>query len=198
MTAKYTLNDLPYNYDALQPVISAEIMQLHHDKHHAAYVNGVNSALESLEKARNGDTSINVKSVLNSLSFNLNGHLMHDLFWRVMRPALDNNAPTKAFLKVIETNFGSLEMFKAEFATAAKTTEGSGWATLSKDRSGNLLVNQVEKHNLLHIAGFTPILALDVWEHAYYLDYKNDRAAYIESWWKVVNWAEVESLYTTA
>src|SRR5690606_30474097 len=174
MAKTYSLPDLPYAYDALEPVISKEIMQLHHDKHHLAYVNGANTALEQLEKARKGEIEINIKAVMRDLSFNLNGHLLHEIFWENMRPAKDDNAPSGEVLSLLEKNFGSFDAFKKEYSDAAKAVEGSGWVVLMKDEQNNLFVGQLEKHNLLGISGFTPILVNDVWEHAYYLDYKND------------------------
>lgn len=191
---RYELTPLPYDYAALEPVISKEIMMLHHDKHHAAYVNGTNSALELLEKARTEEVTINRKAVMRDLSFNLNGHIMHDLFWKVMRSPQKNNKPNESLLKLISNNFGSFDNFKAEFSDATKSVEGSGWSVLAKDNGMNLAVFQLEKHNLLGLNGFTPILVNDVWEHAYYLDYKNDRGSYVDAWWDVVNWDYVAKL----
>ncbi len=188
---QYSLPDLPYAYDALEPVISKEIMQLHHDKHHLAYVNGANAALEQLEKARKGETEINIKAVMRDLSFNLNGHLMHEIFWENMRAPKEDNMPEGEVLSLIEKNFDSFDAFRKEYSEAAKAVEGSGWVVLMKDEKKNLFIGQLEKHNLLGINGFTPVLVNDVWEHAYYLDYKNDRGAYVEAWWKVVNWENV-------
>jgi superoxide dismutase, Fe-Mn family len=187
----YSLTDLPYSYDALQPIISNEIMELHHDKHHAGYVNGTNASLEKLAKARAGELEISHKAIMRDLSFNLNGHLMHELFWTVMQAPKSDNKPNSEILSLIDTNFNSFDAFKTEFAEASKTVEGSGWAVLGIDSNKNMAVFQLEKHNFLGIAGFTPILANDVWEHAYYLDYKNDRGAYVNAWWDVVNWDEV-------
>lgn len=192
---KFNLPDLIYAYDALQPVISKEIMQLHHDKHHAGYVNGANSALEKLAKARAGEVEISRKAVMRDLSFHVNGHVMHDLFWKIMKAPKSNNMPSDNFLSVIDKNFGSFDAFKSEYAEASKSVEGSGWGVLSKDTDGGLYVHQLQNHNLLGLNGFTPILANDVWEHAYYLDYKNDRGAYVEAWWDVINWEMVEKLY---
>jgi Fe-Mn family superoxide dismutase len=189
---KYSLPELPYAYDALAPVISKEIMELHHDKHHLAYVNGANAALELLEKGRGGE-AINIKAVMRDLSFNLNGHLMHEIFWQNMRAPKDGNAPEGELKSLLEASFDSWDGFVKEFGDAAKTVEGSGWAVLAKDSGRNLFVLQLEKHNLLGINGFTPILVNDVWEHAYYLDYKNDRGAYVDAWWKVVNWDDVSA-----
>lgn len=175
------LNPLPYAYDALEPVISRQIMELHHDKHHAAYVNGYNAALEK-EKTR---------EVIRDISFNYNGAILHDIFWQNMRPPTETNLPSEELLKKLEESFGSFDAFKKEFTTVAVSVEGSGWAMLWKTESG-LMIGQLEKHNLLGLNGAKPILVLDVWEHAYYLQYLNNRAAYVDAWWQVVNWEEVE------
>lgn len=188
---RYELPALPYAYNALEPVISAEIMMLHHDKHHAAYVNGANAALEKLEKARSGEQEIDIKAVLRDLSFNVNGHILHEMFWETMRAPQDNNMPGADVSALLDKNFGSFEAFQKQFSAAAKAVEGSGWALLVSDHLQNLLMIQIEKQNLMNIAGYTPILGIDVWEHAYYLDYKNDRAAFVDAWWRVVNWDAV-------
>lgn len=190
---KYELKPLPYEYNALEPVISEKIMKLHHDKHHAAYVNGANAALELLEKGRNGEV-INMKAVVRDLSFNLNGHIMHELFWQMLRPVKDNNIATGKISDLIQKSFGSFESFKKEFSEAAKSVEGSGWAVMYLDNESNLIIGQLEKHNLLGINGYKVILAIDVWEHAYYLDYLNDRAAYVEKFFSIINWDFVNSL----
>ncbi|MHC1716820.1 MAG: superoxide dismutase [Candidatus Dojkabacteria bacterium] len=189
---RYTLSPLPYEYTALEPVISKQIMELHHDKHHQAYINGANTALELLEKARTEDMEINIKAVMRDLSFNLNGHLLHELFWQNLRPYTENNMPDKELEDIISSNFSSFDAFKKEFTEAGKTVEGSGWVALLKDTKNNLIIMQIQNHNLLGINGFTPILVNDVWEHAYYLDYKNDRGAYFEKWWNIVNWEDVK------
>lgn len=191
MVKEYPLPDLPYSYEALEPVISKEIMQLHHDKHHAAYVTGANAALKSLEEARAGK-EINMKAVMRDLSFNLNGHLLHTIFWANLQPASETNAPSAELEKILTEQFGSLDAFKAEFAAAGKAVEASGWVVLAANAKNELLVMTVEKHNLMSIATFDPVLVLDVWEHAYYLDYKNDRGAYVDAFWKIVNWGDVE------
>ncbi len=184
---QYELPDLPYAYEALQPVISEDIMKLHHDKHHKGYVDGANKALELLEGYRNGN-EINIKAVMRDLSFNLNGHILHEMFWKNMKPYSKENTVNDEVKYILDTNFGSFDNFKKEFSDAGKAVEGSGWVTLLRDDSGKLIVMQVEKHNLLNIHGFKPVLVNDVWEHAYYLDYKNDRAAYVDAWWDIVNW----------
>jgi Fe-Mn family superoxide dismutase len=188
----YRLNPLPYDYSALEPVIDRKIMELHHDKHHLAYVNGANLALEKLAKARVGEIEINVREVMRDLSFNANGAMLHDLFWQNMRMTRENNLPEGEVAKKIDANFGSFEAFKKEFSAVAIGVEGSGWAVLWQDGEGNLTTGQLEKHNLLALNGQKPVLVLDVWEHAYYLQYLNDRKAYVENWWKVVNWEKVQ------
>ncbi len=191
---KVELPKLPYEYNALEPVISEEIMRLHHQKHHAAYVKGANAALEKLEKYNKGELEINVREVLRDLSFHMNGHVLHSLFWEIMRPPEDENKPDGKILELIEKSFGSFESFKKLFSASAKQVEGVGWALLVKCPNDNFYVLNIEKHNLMHIAGFKPLLAIDVWEHAYYLQYKNDRGSYVDNWWKVVNWDKVNQL----
>jgi len=192
---RYELPQLPYNYNALEPYISEEIMRLHHQRHHQSYVNGANAALERLEKYRRGELQIDIRAVLRDLSFNLDGHILHSIFWPNMAPAgKGGGKPGGVTADLINKNFGSFEKFKEEFSNAAKAVEGVGWAILTYDAvSGNLVILQVEKHNLMHAASMPVLLALDVWEHAYYLQYKNDRGSYVDNWWNVVNWSDVEN-----
>lgn len=192
---RYTLPPLPYRYDALQPYISERIMQLHHDKHHQAYVNGANAALEKLEKARKGELQIDVRAVLRDYSFNVDGHLLHSIFWPNMAPAgKGGGTPGGKIADQINKDFGGFDKFKAQFSEAAKTVEGVGWALLLYDgETDQLVLTQIEKQNLMHLAQMPILLGLDVWEHAYYLDYLNDRAKYVDSWWNVVNWSDVDS-----
>ena len=166
-------------------------MELHYSKHHAAYVAGANAAMEKLDKSRKGEIEINTREVLRDLSFNANGASMHDLFWHNMRKPQENNKAGGTLLKQLETDFGSYEAFTKEFSVAAIGVEGSGWAVLYNTPMG-LIIGQLEKHNLLGYNGMMPILVLDVWEHAYYLDYLNDRKSYVEKWWSVVNWDDVD------
>jgi Fe-Mn family superoxide dismutase len=196
MIVKIELPPLPYKYNALEPVISQKIMELHNDKHHKSYVDGANAALEKLEKYRKGEMEIDVRATLRDLSFHMNGHVLHSIFWHNMKPPEENNNPGGKIGDLINKVFGSFESFKKEFSNVAKSVEGSGWAVLVKDEKDNLYVFQIEKHNLMHVAGFKPLLVLDVWEHAYYLDYLNDRGKYVDSWWKVVNWDDVEKRLT--
>ncbi len=192
---KVELPSLKYSYNALEPVISEKIMRLHHDKHHAGYVKGANAAMEKLYKYRKGELEINVREVLRDFSFHMNGHVLHSVFWENLRAPEENNSPGGALLDQIEKNFGSFEALKKEFSASAKGVEGVGWAILAKDEEQNLYVLNIEKHNLMHIAGFKPILVLDVWEHAFYLDYLNDKASYVNNFWKIVNWSDVEKRF---
>ncbi len=189
------LMTLPYAYDALEPVISKEIMQLHHTRHHLGYVTKANAAINKLEKARAGEgPDLDIKATLRDLSFNLNGVKLHNLFWTNMRQPSDKNQANGQILTLIEENFGNFEAFQTEFSQAAKTVEGSGWAILVLDPdTQDLHVLQVQNHNLLGAFNMKVLLVLDVWEHAYYLDYKNNRGDYVDAWWQVVNWDEVNS-----
>jgi Fe-Mn family superoxide dismutase len=198
---KYNLPDLPYGYKDLEPYMSSEVLTLHHDKHHAGYVKTANALLDKIQEARNKNEQLDFKSVLKSLSFNVGGHILHEIFWKVMAPANSGkNKPSGEILKAIEKEFGSLERFKTEFSETAKSVEGSGWAILAfhKEHSehGALSIIQVEKHNVNFYPEQKILLCLDVWEHAYYLDYKNDRAKFVENWWNIVNWEEVEKRFT--
>ena len=197
---KYELPPLPYSYEALEPYISREIMTLHHTKHHQAYVTGANAALERLEKQRKGENPENVRGILRDLSFNLSGHKLHTVFWPNMAPAgKGGGAPGGQLADQINKDFGSFEAFKKQFSDAAKNVEAVGWAILTYDaESDTLLIYQVEKQNFMHPPDLPLILTLDVWEHAYYLQYKNDRASYVENWWNVVNWDDAEKRFTKA
>ncbi len=189
MAKKYTLPPLPYAYDALEPHISKEIMTLHHDKHHLAYVNGANTALEKLENARKGNFSgVDVRAIERDLSFHLSGHILHTIFWPNMKPD-GGKIPGGKLADMINQDFGSFDAFKLQFTETAKTVEGIGWAILAYDQTSDQLITlSVEKHNMQAAQGTIPILVLDVWEHAYYLQYKNDRASYVTAWWNIVNW----------
>lgn len=190
------LPNLPYSYDALEPVISKKIMELHHTRHHLAYVTGANAAMDRLEKARAGEgLDIDYKATMRDLSFHLNGHKLHSIFWANMQKSKKDNAPTGALLAKLEEQFGSFETFQAEFAGAAKGVEGSGWAALVQD-GDDLHVIQIQNQNLMFIVETKPLLLLDVWEHAYYLDYANDRGKYVDAFWSIINWTDVASRLT--
>lgn len=190
---RFELPDLPYSYDALAPVISKEIMTLHHTRHHLAYVTGANAAMDKLEKARAGEgMEIDYKAVMRDLSFHLSGHKLHSIFWQNLQKPRKENSPTGPLLDKINEQFGSFTAFQAEFSGAAKSVEGSGWAALVKD-GDDLHVVQIQNHNLLGIAETKILLLIDVWEHAYYLDYSNDRGKYVDSFWSIVNWSDVST-----
>lgn len=191
---EHKLPPLPYAYDALEPVISAEIMTLHHDKHHAGYVKGLNQAEAALAEARSANNYSLVQYWSRKAAFNGGGHYLHSLFWKVMAPPGNGGGgePAGVLAEKIAEDFGSFGNFKAHFSAAAKSVEGSGWGLLHyRPEDDSLVVLQAENQQKLSPWGTTPILGVDVWEHAYYLDYKNDRGAYVEAWWNVVNWAQV-------
>ncbi|MCL7383579.1 MAG: superoxide dismutase [Thaumarchaeota archaeon] len=200
MAKKYELPPLPYNYNALEPIIIEEIMRLHHQKHHQAYVNGANAALERLEKNRRGENPENIRGILRDLSFNLSGHRLHTVFWNNMAPpGRGGGKPGGRIADQIEKDFGGFELFMKQFSDAAKNVEAVGWAILTYDPEiDSLIIYQVEKQNFMHPPSLPLLLTLDVWEHAYYLQYKNDRSSYVDNWWKVVNWDDVEKRFSKA
>ena len=193
----FSLPKLPYAYNALAPYMSEQQLTIHHDKHHQAYVNGANAIFEKLDKARKENADIDVKSTLKELSFHIGGHLLHSTFWDCMAPpGKGGGQPGGAIADVLMKEFGSFERFKTEFSKAAASVEGSGWAALVMhscvDRP---LIMQIEKHNMNLYPAFRLLLVLDLWEHAYYIDYKNDRAKFVEGFWNVVNWDYVNKVY---
>jgi Fe-Mn family superoxide dismutase len=195
----YALPELKFGYNELEPFISETQLQIHHQKHHAAYVKGANAILETLDKNRREGIDGDAKALSKAFSFNAAGHLLHTLFWENLAPvAKTTPKPQGLFAKAIDSEFGSLERFKKEFSQTAVSTEGSGWAALVYCRMTNRpLLMQVEKHNANVIPMFRVLLVLDVWEHAYYLDYKNDRAKFVDAFWNIVNWAEVNQRLET-
>ena len=191
-TNLYSLPRLAFGYKDLEPFISEEQLRLHHEKHHAAYVTGANGVLERLEKARREKADLDMKSTLKELSFHIGGHVLHTLFWGNLAPkgkAADR--PVGLLATAIDKEFGGYEPFKKEFSQAAVSAEGSGWAALSHCTLTNRpIIMQIEKHNVNVFPGLRILLVLDVWEHAYYLDYKNLRAKFVEAFWNIVNWDE--------
>lgn len=190
----YVLPELPYGYKDLEPHISEEQLKIHHDKHHQAYVDKANAILEKLDKAREESADIDIKSTLKSLSFNIGGHLLHSLFWKNLAPTDKGGKgePSKEIDEAIKKEFGSFERFKKEFSEAAKSVEGSGWAALTYcKQTKRPIIMQIEKHNVNVYPMFNIILVLDVWEHAYYLDYKNERGKFVDAFWNIINWEEV-------
>ncbi|MGA2680456.1 MAG: superoxide dismutase [Candidatus Bathyarchaeia archaeon] len=190
----FSLPKLPYDYNALEPYISETQLKLHHDKHHQAYVNGANADFEKLDKARKENVEADMKALLKDLSFNVGGHILHSIFWENMAPAgkRGGGQPAGPLAEAINKEFGSFEQFKKEFTKAAATTEGSGWAALAVHPCiERPLIMQIEKHNVNVYATFKILMVLDVWEHAYYVDYKNERPKFIDAFWNVVNWDKV-------
>jgi superoxide dismutase, Fe-Mn family len=190
----YALPQLPYGYDQLQPHISKEQLTLHHQKHHQAYVNAANAIFERLDKARKEGTDFDVKATLKELSFHIGGHLLHSLFWANLAPSgKGGGKPSGNLGAAIEKEFGGFDRFRKEFSLAATSVEGSGWAALSLCRETNRpIVMQIEKHNTNVYPAFAILMVIDVWEHAYYLDYKNERAKFVDAFWNIVNWDEVD------
>lgn len=192
----YTLPDLPYAYDALEPSIDARTMEIHHTKHHQAYINKANAALEghadlagkSVEDLIAGLSSV-PEGIRTAIRNNGGGHANHSLFWTILRPS-GGGTPSGDLESAISSTFGSFDNFKEEFSNAAATRFGSGWAWLSVD-GGKLVVESTPNQDSPLSEGRTPILGLDVWEHAYYLNYQNRRPDYIAAFWNVVNWDEV-------
>ena len=199
MAKKYVLPELPYAYDALEPHISAEIMELHHSKHHQNYVNGANAALEKLEAARkDGSIAAVVTALSKDLAFNLGGHTNHSIFWENLSPN-GGGKPAGALAAAIDEDFGSFEEFQKHFAAAALGLQGSGWAVLAYDKIGERLVieQMTDQQGNLSI-DLVPLLLLDMWEHAFYLQYKNVKADYVAAVWNVFNWDEVAARYAAA
>ena len=187
----YTLPELPYDYGALEPHISAQIMQLHHDKHHAAYVTGANTALEKLAAARESGDFAAINKLEKDLAFHLGGHINHSVFWKNMSPD-GGGRPDGEIAAAIDEFFGSFEGFQKQFNEVANGIQGSGWSMLVWDTLGQrLTINQLFDQQGNLPVGQLPILQLDMWEHAFYLQYKNVKADYVDAWWNVVNWADV-------
>lgn len=187
--AAYSLPDLPYDYAALEPHISGKIMQLHHDKHHQAYVTGANAALDALAEARDSGNLANVNKLEKDLAFNVGGHVNHTIFWNNLSPE-GGDRPEGELAAAIDEYFGDFEKFQAHFTATAMGVQGSGWAVLAWDALGqraNVVQLFDQQGNLP--AGTVPLLMLDVWEHAYYLDYQNRRGDYVNAVLdKLINW----------
>lgn len=195
---KYTLPDLPYDYGALEPHISADIMRLHHDKHHRAYVDGANQALEDLDQARQKNDFSRIAALERLLVFNVSGHILHSLFWQNLAPK-GGGTPDGALAAQIKADFGSFEAFKSQMTRAAATVLGSGWAALVWDpASARLITVQIHDHQSQTAQGSVPLMVLDAWEHAYYLQYKTDKAAYFTATWNLWNWRDVARRFEAA
>jgi len=196
--AKYTLPELTYDYGALEPFISGTIMTLHHDKHHAAYVNGANLALEAMEEARANNALANINKLQKDLAFNLAGHVNHVVFWKNMSPE-GGDKPVGELAAAIDEFFGSFDAFMAHFSAVALGIQGSGWAILAWDVLGQkLIIEQLYDHQGNLAPASIPLLMLDMWEHAFYLDYQNVKADYVKAFWNIANWADVQSRFEAA
>jgi superoxide dismutase, Fe-Mn family len=195
----YYLPELPYGLKDLEPFISEQQLTLHYQKHHQSYVNAANAILEKMNKARKENSDLEVKALAKELSFNVGGIQLHNLFWQNLAPAGKGGGgePSGILSDAIKDEFGNFARLKKEFTMAATSCEGSGWAALSYcTQSNRLMINQIEKHNVNYSPGcLTPILVLDVWEHAFYLDYKNERPRFVEAFWNNVNWNIVKQRF---
>jgi superoxide dismutase, Fe-Mn family len=193
----YTLPDLAYDYGALEPHISARIMELHHDKHHATYVKGANEALDKLASARDEDDFEMLAMLEKNLAFNLSGHVLHSIFWMNLSPD-GGGEPTPKVAAELDRWFGGFQRFKTHMTKAAATIQGSGWALASWDPAGQrVVIQQVYDHQGNHGQGTVPLLAIDAWEHAYYLQYENEKAKFFDAVWNIVNWQDVEKRLTS-
>jgi len=196
--AVYSLPELTYDYAALAPHISAQIMELHHSKHHAAYVAGANAALDKLAEAREANDFANINRLQKDLAFHLGGHTNHSIFWKNLTPN-SQERPSGELASAIDEYFGSFDKFRAHFNATALGLQGSGWAFLAWDSIGSqLIIEQLFDQQGNIAAATTPILMLDMWEHAFYLDYKNVKGDYVTAFWNIVNWADVSARFDAA
>ena len=194
----YTLPELSYDYAALEPHISARIMELHHSKHHAAYVAGANAALEQMEEARANNSFGAINKLEKDLAFHLGGHINHSIFWTNLAPGTAER-PSGELASAIDEFFGSFDAFTAHFSAASLGIQGSGWGILSWDPVGaRLIVQQLFDQQANTAQGTVPILQLDMWEHAFYLDYQNVKADYVTAFWNIVNWDNVAQRFAAA
>src|SRR5262245_54588326 len=194
----YELPDLPYDYAALEPHYSARVLELHHDKHHAAYVKGVNTTLDKLAAARDANDLSSIVGLEKTLAFNLSGHVLHTLFWQNLSPD-GGGRPEGELAAAIDENFGGFDKFKAQLSEAAGTVQGSGWGALSWEPLGQrLFIEQIYDHQGNVGQSGQLLLVLDAWEHAYYLQYENRRPEYVEAIWNVFNWADVAQRFDRA
>ena len=188
MTSAYELPELPYDYSALKPAISPKLLELHHSKHHAAYVKGANEALDQLASAREADDYSEIGRLAKLLAYNVSGHILHALFWNCMSPS-GGEPPTGKLQQAIDTDFGSFDRLKKQMAASIAQLQGSGWAALAWEPVAHrLIVEQVYDHQSNVGQGTDLVLVIDGWEHAYYLDYLNDKAAWTEAFWEVADW----------
>jgi Fe-Mn family superoxide dismutase len=196
--ARYTLPELDYDVAALEPHLSARIVELHHDKHHAAYVDGANTTLEKLQEAREAGDFPTINQLEKNLAFHVSGHVLHSLLWKNLSPD-GGGAPEGDLAAALDESFGSFDAFRKQFDAAAMGVQGSGWAALAWEPTGGLLVvEQVYDHQSNLVQGGAPLLALDMWEHAFYLQYENRKADFFEAVWNVWNWGDVAERFEAA
>jgi Fe-Mn family superoxide dismutase len=191
--AIYTLPKLDYGYKDLEPHLSAEILELHHSKHHAAYVDGANSTLNNLAEARDSGNFAALNKLQKDLAFHLSGHVLHSMLWKNMGPD-GGGEPGGKLANEIKQAFSSFDTMKKQLSAAAMGIQGSGWASLAWDPlSGSLIVQQVYDHQGNVGSATIPLLVLDMWEHAFYLQYRNEKARWVDAFWNLVNWDDVEN-----
>ena len=196
--AEYALPDIPIDYGALAPHIAGEIMELHHSKHHQTYVNAANDVLDKLAAARDTGDYGAIVGLEKTLAFNLGGHVNHSIFWNNLSPD-GGDKPTGDRPAALDEDFGSFDAFRAHFTAAATTIQGSGWAVLGWDTLGaRLLVHQLYDQQANLPAGQIPLVMLDMWEHAFYLQYRNVKPDYVKAWWNVVDWADAADRFAKA
>ncbi|MFD9941240.1 superoxide dismutase [Nonomuraea sp. NPDC059023] len=195
---QYTLPDMPYDYAALEPAITGEILELHHAKHHAAYVKGANDTLDRLAEARDKGEFGGLVGLEKTYAFNLSGHVLHTIFWQNLSPD-GGDRPDGELGDAITEHFGSFEAFQKQLTTATATVQGSGWGVLAWEPLGRrLVVEQVYDHHGNVGMNTTPLLVFDAWEHAYYLQYRNVRPDYVQKLWGLINWDDVITRYNAA
>ena len=195
----YQLPDLPYDYNELEPILTAEMMQLHHDKHHRGYVNNLNAALEKYHEAEMKKDAEKMVELQSAIKFNGGGHINHSIFWQILQPQkkgggeVDKNSN---IFKAIENDFSSFEAFQNLLNGQSAAVQGSGWGWLGYSKqTKSLVVETCSNHDLISARGIAPIFCIDVWEHAYYLKYRNLRADFIKEIWKILNWKEIEKRF---
>jgi len=192
---KYELPELPYDYRALEPHYSAEVLELHHDKHHKAYVDGANTTFEKLGEARESGDFGTINQLEKNMAFHLSGHVLHSLLWKNMSPD-GGGEPDGELAATIKESFGSYDALRAQISEAANNVQGSGWAALSWEPiSSRLIVEQIYDHQGNVGQGGPPLLALDMWEHAFYLQYKNVKKDWVDAFWNIVNWPDVAARF---
>lgn len=195
---QYVLPDLEYDYAALEPHISGQIMELHHGKHHAAYVQKANETLDQLDSARDKKDYTSIAGLERSLAFNLSGHVLHSIFWRNLMPK-GGDRPKGELARTIQRDFGSFEAFQGQLTEVASTIMGSGWATLVWEPTAQrLLISQIYDHQSNLSQGGVALMVIDAWEHAYYLQYRNQKAAFFKAVWNLWNWDDVTSRFEAA